>query len=279
MQGSSTVEVTSTSPTDWKVLALTVDLGAGNNQLSLTLDNSYCDFDQSTQKCRSQRVLYLDRFEIKAPGQSSFQTYEITQAMVNGFPAGCFKFNSSDAQTFGQCGIPFDINVQSAGTYQIRAIVSGVQAGTGNIMASLNVREVGDPLQSTSRGAALIRLKLVDLFRILHGKNYAVDAPEITAAYKLFVDTWQEKTALKADTTLNTSTRDCKWYSDMNFFDGIGGAATTRIPNKSGGDYYDWDTTAVNGLLSTLNNDPLHVKQSWVVVMAYLLGHYNFLYE
>lgn len=278
-QGATTNEVASTAATDWKVLSLTVDLNVGNNQLQLTLDNAYCDLDASTKKCRSQRVLYLDRFEIKAPGQNSFQIQEITSAISTKFPTGCYTSNASDALTYGACAIPLDFNAQIAGIYEIRAIVAGVQASTGNIAATLTLKDVGDPLLSKSRGATLIRQKLVELHYKLHGKTYASDAPEITAVYKLLVESWQEKTRLN-NPYLSNSTTTCGWTSDMNFLDGLGYSGTRFVPAKNGGDYYDRDS-GVQTFLDSINSnaDPTFIKQSWVVVMAYMLGHYNFLYE
>ncbi|MFN0001708.1 MAG: hypothetical protein ACKVOF_02750, partial [Pseudohongiellaceae bacterium] len=278
-QGSTTNEVASTAATDWKVLSITVDLNVGNNQLQLTLDNAYCDLDASTKKCRSQRVLYLDRFEIKAPGQNSFQIQEITSAISTKFPTGCYGSNASDALTYGACAIPLDFNAQIAGAYEIRAIVAGVQASTGNLVATLTVKDVGDPLLSKTRGATLIRQKLVELHYKLHGKTYASDAPEITAVYKLLVESWQEKTKLN-NPYLSNSTTTCGWTSDMNFLDGLGYSGTRYVPAKNGGDYYDRDS-GVQTFLDSINSnaDPTFIKQSWVVVMAYMLGHYNFLYE
>ncbi len=279
-QGSTSAEVTSTSATDWKTLTLSVDLNAGTNLLTLAMDNPYCDFDQAAKKCITQRILYLDRFEIKVPGQSSFVPFEITSTMIKNFPSGCYGSGLSDAVTYGSCAIPLQLTAPVTGKYEIRAIVAGVQASTGNIQASLAVREVGDPLLSKSRGATLIRQKLVELYSKLHGKTYALDAPEITAAYQLFVDTLQEKSTLNAGGNLSGGTKTCAWYGDMNFLDGLGYSGNQRvIKTNNGYQYYDWDNPAVSTFVYNLGNDTLYVKQSWMVVMAYLLGHYNFLYE
>ncbi len=276
LQGSITHELTSTSQTDWQTVELSIDLPAGQNQITVSMDNSYCDYDATTQKCRSQRVLYLDRFEVKAPGAANFTTYEITSAVVPTFPPNCFRSGTSDAVSYGQCAIPLALNAQNAGTYEIRARIAGIQASTGNIKSTLAVLQVGDPLESTARGATLIRQKLVELHQKLHGKTYAIDAPEITMAYKLFVETLQERVAANKDSWLQSSARACTWYSDANFFDGLGFTGITKVPRTDGS--YEWTTEASN-FANTLNPDPTFAKQSWIVVMVYLLGHYNFLYE
>ncbi len=272
---SARMELTSINQTDWQTMSLTVELDAGVADLVVGMDNPYCDWDAVNQKCLSQRIFYLDRFEVKAPGQTTFQMFEITADLAKSFKQGCYR-SGNNALTYG-CMLNMFYEVRTPGLYEFRAVVAGQQAGDGNIRASIVVQDTVDPIQSTSRGAWAIKQKLVELHSKLLGKTYAIDSPEINAAYTLFVQTWQEKTQLNVNANL-MSPQSCNWGSDFDFLEGLNYPGNPRMLNQSGR-WYDWDWQSVNKFLNPKAADPLHIKQSWVVVMAYLLGHYDYLYE
>jgi hypothetical protein len=168
-------------------------------------------------------------------------------------------------------------DVKVPGRYEIRAVIAGQQAGVGNIQASLVVQDAGDPMLSQSRGANAIKQKLVELHSKLLGKTYARTSPEIQASYKLFVDTWKDKVALNAGGSL-TSPQSCEWALDQNFLEGLNYPGDP-LKLSAQGNRYDWDWASVGKFMEPMVTDPLYVKQSWVVVMSYLLSHYDFIYE
>jgi hypothetical protein len=40
-----------------------------------------------------------------------------------------------------------------------------------------------------------------------------------------------------------------------------------------------WDSAAGTKFLTTAMTDPTRAKQAWVTVIAYMLSHYDFIYE
>jgi hypothetical protein len=276
-QASTRTELTSANPTDWQTISLTANLNPGVANLAVGMDNPYCDFDAINKKCLSQRILYLDRFEVKAPGQANFQLFEITADLAKDYKPQCYRSGTTNALTFAPCMLNMLYDAKISGVYEFRAVIAGQQAGAGNIRTTMVLQDTSDPLQSSSRGAMLIKQKIVELHSKLLGNNYASDSPEIAAIYKLFVQTWQDKTTLNESGTL-LSPQSCNWHLDFNFFAGLDYPGNPLKLSQNGISYeFDWANTG--NFLNPKAEDPLHVKQSWVVVMAYLLGHYDYLYE
>ena len=276
-EGAIQLPPASTGATDWVDISMSLQLNAGSKAVSLSLANPYCDYDTAAQACRSQRLLYVDNVQIKGPLDSAYSTYEITSSISKNYVQGCSQNGASNAVTTGGCSITVPFTATTTGTYQIKARVAAVQASTAKVLATLAVIDTLPALDSVSNGARAIKNKLVELHQILHGKSYAIDAPEITAAYKLFVDTWQSKTASNLSSSL-TFPQQCLWNQDWNFLDGLGYTGVVRTVASSG-TFYSWNTTDINPFLNDFTQDSLHTKQSWVVVMSYMLSHYNYLYE
>ena len=126
-------------------------------------------------------------------------------------------------------------------------------------------------------GETAIRNKLVELHEVLLGVAVTPQSPDVEAAYRLFVDE-VDRARRARDTHFNPW--ECGWAWDQSFFDGIlDGAVIEYQDNETGWRWYnyDWD------LLSDFLNgrawpDPHHTAQAWVVVLAYLLMDYRYLY-
>ena len=72
------------------------------------------------------------------------------------------------------------------------------------------------------------------------------------------------------------------WYcrlDDIFYFEGIADDAIMRRENESGDVWYEFDWDHVHDLLDGYDlTDPHAVAQTWVVVLAYLLMDYRYLY-
>ena len=77
----------------------------------------------------------------------------------------------------------------------------------------------------------------------------------------------------KAEPSLLQRTLACDWSSDIGFVSTLGYPGS---PFQANGRY---NTTAITTWLTPQAQDPLYMKQSWVVVMAYMLSHYDYLHE
>ncbi len=276
-EASTVVELPSKDQNDWKTVGLLATLPAGGTyNLSIGLDNPYCDYDAVAKKCNSQRVLYLDRFEIKAPGQSQFQPIEIDAEVAKNYKPACYRSGSTNAVTYAPCRLDYTFTTRQAGDYELRAVVAGPQAGSGLMQVSLTVEDTIDPAQSRSAGALAIRQKLVELHNVLWGEHYTVDSPEIADAFELFLLSWQEAKNASGDGLLWPNS--CNWASDQRFFEGTSYPGNPLRLNASG-NWWEWDWDNTGKFLSAYASDGNGTKRAWVVVMAYLLGHYNYLYE
>ena len=126
----------------------------------------------------------------------------------------------------------------------------------------------------SERGARKIREKLVELHEKLIGATVSVDSPDVEAAFQLFVETWEHKRNTK------------EWWreyilcdiSDDYYFEGI--ADDVLQTNEDGDLEYDWERA--REILDDAHwrrqgrEDP--VVQTWVVVLAYLLTDYRYLF-
>lgn len=133
-------------------------------------------------------------------------------------------------------------------------------------------------------GEAAIRQKLVDLHWKMLGKHFSLDSVEISDAYQLFADSWQERVDQAPEGGgLTWGGEGCEFWRDKFFFD------DTEIQNEYSSivpaDRYDgwpsisWDWDVINPYLNSVSYDAQHTKQAWVTVITYLMTHYNYLYE
>jgi hypothetical protein len=128
---------------------------------------------------------------------------------------------------------------------------------------------------ATTAGANLIKQRLVELHSKLLGQTLTASSPEILASYDLLVQTWLSRKAVPttALSLLQSKALACDWSTDISF---IGSLNYPGNPLAANGRY---NTTPVTNWLLPQAQDPLLTKQSWVVVMAYLLSHYDYLHE
>ncbi len=274
-EAASVMELPSKDKNDWHTISLTTTLPVGSHVVSVGLDNPYCDFDAVAQRCRSQRVLYLDRFEIRAPGQSTFQRIEITADVASNYKPQCYRDGTNNALTFAPCRLDYTFTGSTAGEYEIRAIVAGPQAGTGLMQVSMTVEDTAEPLLSSSASALMIKQRLVDLHNKLWGEQYTLDSPEIADAWALFVSVWQSRRQLNNANMFFPES--CFYFSDDLFFEGTSYPGNPHVLNAAGA--WEWDHANTNNFVSAYSSDSTGTKRAWVVVMAYLLGHYKYLYE
>ena len=127
-----------------------------------------------------------------------------------------------------------------------------------------------------SRGENAIRNKLVELHDKLLGVQVTPNSPDVEAAYGLFVDVWERKRELQANANWILTNWYCR-LNDIFYFEGIADDTIVRRENESGNVWYELDWDRVHDLLDDLA-DPYAVAQTWVVVLAYLLMDYRYLY-
>ena len=128
-------------------------------------------------------------------------------------------------------------------------------------------------------GAQVIRRKLVELHDKLLGVQVTPHSADVEAAYRLFVDASEHRREAQADWFQHWA---CFWWQDHYFFEGI---LDGSIVEHEGEDvygrerWYDFDQSRVNGFLDSVDfSDSTYSAQAWVMVLAYLLMDYRYLY-
>lgn len=113
-----------------------------------------------------------------------------------------------------------------------------------------------DDMGAVAPGAEpLIRQNIQYLQQRVLGETLALDSPELTRTYQLFVDTWSTgRAAVKAKTESESLTYACR----------------ARVNQNTGLELPDGEK---------LEKDPNYSIRAWSAVLTYLLSDYQFLYE
>ena len=128
-----------------------------------------------------------------------------------------------------------------------------------------------------SAGANAIRSKLVELHEKLLGVRVTPHSPDVEAAYRLFVDVRERKRASRADTSFRGLL--CDWWRDLFIYEGILDDAVVEGEDEDGWRWYDYDYDRVAEFEDGIDwSDHHYTAQTWMVVLAYLMMDYRYLY-
>ena len=129
---------------------------------------------------------------------------------------------------------------------------------------------------ATAEGELAIRRKLSELHFKFFGIEVGPDSEDVDTAFALFTETLSRK---KGDPAAGTAYRDgnrCDTSSDMLLLEGI-----VDPPVIVEGDGYFEEEYVPNdpdGILDKTYEDPHHLARTWVVVLAYMMMDYRYLY-
>ena len=124
----------------------------------------------------------------------------------------------------------------------------------------------------TEAGAAAIKGKLAELHAKLFGGTAVSDSVDVEEAYRLFVEVWKGKRDSEGDQFPGRVR--CRVWGDSLYFEGVADDAVRY--NAWGLASANWDV--VGDLVNSQMPDPNHVARTWVVVLAFLLTDYRYLY-
>lgn len=261
--------LTSISDTDFKPFTLTADLPLGTHQVIVSLQNDACDYASSATTCKADKNVVIDKLSITKPNGQ--------QTVLNGSTASissCAAVTSTTRLTlYSSCTATYTLTADQAGKYTVTASLAAKQQATDPAIAALNIEATTAPATAATPGAALIKQKLVDLHGKLLGQTVTATSPEVLASYDLLVQSWLARKASKATPSLLQKTLACDWSTDIGFI------STLDYPGNPLLATGRYNTTPVTNWLTPQAQDPLLTKQSWTVVMAYLLSHYDYLHE
>ena len=128
----------------------------------------------------------------------------------------------------------------------------------------------------TEAGAQAIKDKIAELYRKLLGIDADADSHEARTGYDLFLEIWQRKRDPEILPFLHAV--NCDRWGDHRYYDGIvDGAVVTIVEGSLRFEHWDYDL--VNEFLRGVDDeDPNGVARTWVVMLAYLLMDYRYLY-
>ncbi len=261
---SASFEIESRSRAEWETLSMSGPLTAGPKTVRLSYTNDYADES-------ADRNVYLDRLVVRDAGGRAVATRELERLA----PSGDCNQPSGDAYALwcsGSVEVPIDIPV--AGSYAIEVVAWAEQAG--DEYPRLDVTVESDTRGSA--GASAIRGKLVELHEKLLGVRVTPHSPDVEAAYRLFVDVWERKRGAE-DTQTDFRSLLCDWNRDIRFWEGILDDALIEYENEDGWRWHEYDWDHVNEFMDGIDwGDHDYTAQTWMVVLAYLMMDYRYLY-
>ncbi|MES2605507.1 MAG: hypothetical protein V4603_11260, partial [Pseudomonadota bacterium] len=256
------------SETDFRNYTVKVDLTPGTHQVAISLLNDGCDSSISAAACKADKNLIINTLSIMEPGGQS-----ITLNGSSGSVDACATVNGNSLALNASCTATYNYTADQAGTYTVVASLSAKQQANDPVIAALNVESTLPAGNAATVGALRIKQKLVELHSTLLGQTVTPTSPEVLASYDLLVQSWQSRQAGHYAPSLLQKTLACDWTSDIGFIESLGYPGN---PLQANGRY---NTAAVTAWLAPQAQDALLMKQSWAVVVAYLLSHYDYLHE
>ena len=255
-------EIEAGSRAEKEILSVSGALTTGPKTVNLAFTNDYWGGDDKDRNVR------LDRLDVRNSAGRIVASRELedleSSGDCNGPGNDFFGLNCR-----GSVDVPFE--VPAAGNYSIEVVAWADQAGDELPLLTIVVEDAN----GSGAGADAIRSKLVELYDEFLGIRVTPHSPDVEAAYQLFIDVMERGRAAQIDWF---DFWKCHWDWDYLFFEGIVDDAVVE-----GGDEYgrwyeiDWDR--VGAFVNTIDwSDPHHTAQAWVVVVAYLLGDYRYLY-
>ena len=264
-----TFEITADSRDEKQTLSLRGSLSAGRGVVSLSFLNDYYD------EVRGDRNVRIDRLDIRdSDGEivTSRELELLERVSDCNYPVG----DHFGLHCMGSLEVP--VEIPSAGSYDIEVVVWADRGG--DELPRLAVSVGSDP--ERSHGSRAIKSKLAQLYDALHGVRVAVESPDVQGAYDLFVDVWNSKRSPEyGDFNAWGDGIDCDWPSDQYYLNGI--VDDAFVYREDWGDEHgarhDWDWERINAHFETVDwSDPHGVARTWVVVLAYLMMDYRYLY-
>ena len=183
---------------------------------------------------------------------------------------GCGRQSWDRYEMWDNCTLDVPVAFPADGNYSID--VAAWQSAAGPDPARLELSIITD--SDNSRGSIAIRQKLVELHHKLLGVEVARDSTDVDEAYRLFLQVWERnRQSSRSSSFLGNET--CGLATDHFFYDGLIDNPLER--GEFGDSEMPWE--AVVRMIEARNTeDPGGAARAWVVVLAYLLTDYRYLY-
>ena len=261
LEFGASFEIEAGSRVEKETLSFGGALTAGSKTVRLFFTNPYRDESTGTS-----RGVHLDRLDVRnSAGRIvlSRELEELSSGDCNGPGGDHFAL---------WCEPPAEVPIEipAAGEYTIEVVAWADQAGGELPLLSVVVESDA----AGSAGENAIRSKLVELYDKLLGVQVTPHSSDVESAYRLFVDV-HERGREAGDRWPEW------WHCSLRngIFDGILGDAVVEYEQEDGYVNHDFDWGRVHLYMDGIDwSDSHHTAQAWVVVLAYLLMDYRYLY-
>ena len=272
----TTVEVTSSSPTDWQEHKVTAQIPAKGANIRISFLNPFCDYNGTT--CTDQRYLLIDAVTLRHNPSGTTLRLEANAPGTSITGQNCY-LNGSNASFFSGCALNIFLNLDDAYELDIIAHMSARQSTTKpeRAQAFIEVLSTADIITANTASALLIKSQIVDLFQKLHGSSYALNSKQVQQTYALF-----SVALIAAQQSGKTQIDNCQTWIDGKFLSDLltpNQLSLARSPDPKGGNFYATNWDYVNPLLANYTLDLSGAKRAWMAVVTYMLGHYDYIYE
>ena len=259
---SEDFEITAEDSDRPQTVVLTASLGAGRGTVRLGLMNEY----------KEHRALLLDRLTVRDRNRSLIQEVEFES--LGTVPCSRVEWIGAHRLEYREdgCSLEIDVSIPADGVYGIT--VEAYQVAAGSEPAVLRIMLESD--DGASLGAIAVRRKLVELYDRLLGVTETVDSPEVEAAFRLFVDLWNQKLADADHVHYLWREEQCEVSNDHLFLPEV--APELLAANESGESDFNWDAFVEMSRDKRRFGDPRYIARTWAVVLSYLMADYRYLY-
>ena len=269
MSGTAVIEAESWENRETNSWA--VSLAAGDKTVRLGFLNDFWD--------DGDRNLILDEVIVRDQAGSviervEFENLDPQEAGGPHWDDARGRFNGYILWSEGWLDVP--VSIPADGDYRIDVVAYQQAAGEESARLGIVVESDSD----TSRGAMAIRSKLVELHEKLLGVTVTVDSPEVETAFRLFVEVWDRKRPANGS-DWREERIDCD-IRDERYFEGIADDVLQSHRTDDGYSYYAFNWDRVHEILDEADwwgqgrQNP--VVRTWVVVLAYFLTDYRYLF-
>ena len=255
-------EIEAGSRDEKETLSLSGALMAGAKTVRLAFTNDYWGGETA------DRNVHLDRLNVRNSAGRIVVSRELEELPS---PEDCRSSNGDNFALWCNGSVEVPIEIPAAGSYSIEIVAWADQAG--DELPRLSVVVEG----TEGSGVGAIRNKLVELYDKLLGVQVTPHSPDVETAYRLFVD------VMDLGRGSNNHWFDwghCDSELDLAYFEGILDDVVVEYESDDGlWRWYDFDWDRVGDFMESINwSDPHHTAQAWVVVLAYLMMDYRYLY-
>ena len=263
LEFGASFEVKAGSGAERETFSLGGELTAGPKTVRLSFTNDYWE-------PAADRDIYLDRLDVRDAAGRVVASRELEEIEPSGDCDGAY--DDHFGLYCGGAAVDVPIDIAATGRYKFEIVAWARHAGEGLPGLSVLVEDA----EGSGAGADAIRNKLVELYDELLGVQVTPHSPDVESTFRLFVNAMERRRKAN-DRWFESYECDTAW--DLYYFEGILDDAVVEYELDDGWRVYGFDWDRVGSFMDGVDfSDPHQTAQAWVVVLAYLMMDYRYLY-